>query len=198
MRTATARFHSLHEHSEKVVINDSRPSPLMINKHSHLIRKPPSSSSSFKSFENPIIIYTESPKVFHTKPRDFMALVQRLTGITHSNQDDNLNPQFDASENYEPFLFDRSKPNISVKAQAKEQNVSCAGDKTNSALRESDDEICVKQEPFVQHSYCNLGFADVPLFTPTSVYKYSDTPFGFLGSLLSPSGLEVLRELPEY
>ncbi|XP_052179802.1 VQ motif-containing protein 20-like [Diospyros lotus] len=78
---------------------------LKINKDSHLIKKssspsplPPSSSSSSapssaksqpqqQQRHHPVIIYTHSPKVIHTHPRDFMALVQKLTGLSRS--DDN-------------------------------------------------------------------------------------------------------------
>ncbi|XP_052179774.1 VQ motif-containing protein 20-like [Diospyros lotus] len=75
---------------------------LKINKDSHLIKKsssssplPPSSSSSSATSSakpqqqrhHPVIIYTHSPKVIHTHPRDFMALVQKLTGLSRS--DDN-------------------------------------------------------------------------------------------------------------
>lgn len=55
-------------------INGPRPSPLLIHKDSRLIRKP--------QLRQPVIIYTHSPKIIHTHPKDFMALVQRLTGFT--------------------------------------------------------------------------------------------------------------------
>ncbi|GAB4839588.1 hypothetical protein Ancab_029111 [Ancistrocladus abbreviatus] len=76
------------------------PSSLKINKDSHTIKKSsssssPSPSSSLSSSSSsstmmsikpqqrhPVIIYTHSPKIIHTNPRDFMALVQRLTGFS--------------------------------------------------------------------------------------------------------------------
>ncbi|KAI8562116.1 hypothetical protein RHMOL_Rhmol03G0009600 [Rhododendron molle] len=74
------------------------PSPLRINKVSHLIKKPTSPpSSAFSSSSSsaasapkpphrqPVIIYTHSPKVIHTHPRDFKALVQKLTGQSRSD-----------------------------------------------------------------------------------------------------------------
>ncbi|XP_008445554.2 VQ motif-containing protein 20-like [Cucumis melo] len=85
------------------------PPSLKINKDSHLIRKsssssntssPSSSSSSTTSLVNgvptavakppqrhPVIIYTHSPKIIHTHPRDFMALVQKLTGMSRSDDE---------------------------------------------------------------------------------------------------------------
>lgn len=84
-------------------------SPLKINKASHIIKKSysssPSSSSSSSSLANilpkppltpppsqqqrqqPVIIYTHAPKIIRTSPRDFMALVQRLTGLSGSRGD---------------------------------------------------------------------------------------------------------------
>ncbi|XP_061360643.1 VQ motif-containing protein 8, chloroplastic-like [Gastrolobium bilobum] len=221
MRPAS-KFHAFHEHSKKIEINGPRPSPLMINKDSHLIRKPSSSSTSIvnaltkphKQQRKPIIIYTHSPKIIHTKPRDFMALVQRLTGMAHSKEEVfhatalpvQHQPQLEASENFGSSLSDGS--NSSIKQQEKEQkwkHGSWGGDETSSSLR--DVETCVKEEPYVQHSHSIMGFADMPLFTPNSsdfvcsslsVYKYSNSPNGILGSLLSPSGLEFMKELPEY
>ncbi|XP_065854827.1 VQ motif-containing protein 8, chloroplastic [Euphorbia lathyris] len=63
---------------QQTAMNGPRPSPLKLNKESHLIHK------SSKQKNPPVIIYTQSPKVIHTPATDFMALVQRLTGISSS------------------------------------------------------------------------------------------------------------------
>ncbi|CAN6584904.1 unnamed protein product [Malus baccata var. baccata] len=86
------------------------PPPLKINKDSHSIKKSsPSSSSGSPSSSassstpslvnavagakpgqqqrHPVIIYTHSPKIIHTHPRDFMALVQKLTGRSRFEDD---------------------------------------------------------------------------------------------------------------
>ncbi|MCD9558810.1 hypothetical protein HAX54_016430 [Datura stramonium] len=100
--------------------NNNVCSPLKINKSSHLIKKSSSntlsSSSSSSSLYNgvaaitipqqqqprhPVIIYTHSPKVIHTHPRDFMALVQKLTG---------LSPEDDPSSPSHPFRTMRQHP----------------------------------------------------------------------------------------
>lgn len=204
--------------AKKVVINGPRPSPLMIIKDSHLIRKPSciystsvnvsESNPHQQQQKKPIIIYTQSPKVIHTKPQDFMALVQRLTGMAVPSNKivQQHQPLLEASENFGSSLSDES--NNSIK-QEQEKNGTWAGDETSSGLTDHG-ETCVKEEPYVEHSHYNsiLGFADMPLFTPNytdflcssrSVYKYSDSsPYGVLGSLLSPSGLEFMKELPEY
>ncbi|XP_062223154.1 protein MKS1-like [Phragmites australis] len=75
-----------------------RPPPLAVSKDSHKVRKPPvaphprhhhlqPASQQQQQHHHqqqqaraPVIIYDASPKVIHTKPGDFMALVQRLTG----------------------------------------------------------------------------------------------------------------------
>ncbi|KAK6787591.1 hypothetical protein RDI58_016116 [Solanum bulbocastanum] len=81
--------------------NNTISSPLKINKASHHIKKLSNSSPSSSSLYNavaattsttfiphhqqqrqPVIIYTHSPKVIHTHPRDFKALVQKLTGLS--------------------------------------------------------------------------------------------------------------------
>jgi hypothetical protein len=82
------------------------PMPFKVRRDSHLIHKhgstsPPSSSSTNSSVssspgagsqhqrpasrpkqqQQPVIIYTTSPKVIRTSPRDFMSIVQKLTGL---------------------------------------------------------------------------------------------------------------------
>jgi len=84
----------------------SCPSSLKIHRDSHAIKKlsspnTSSSSASVSSFaaprikslhhnhqqhRGPVIIYTHSPKVIHTNPRDFMSLVQKLTGMSSSDE----------------------------------------------------------------------------------------------------------------
>ncbi|KAJ6749065.1 F16F4.1 PROTEIN-RELATED [Salix purpurea] len=85
-------------HQGKAMINMHPPPPLKANKDSHMIKKssPSSSSSSSASSSlgivgpvkppqrHPVIIYTHSPKIIHTNPKDFMALVQKLTGLSRS------------------------------------------------------------------------------------------------------------------
>lgn len=90
------------DHHARREIIGSRPSLLKINKDSHLIQKQSSLSSSLassaassivstaaapiKQQRQPVIIYTHSPKIIHAKARDFMALVQKLTGMVPSDE----------------------------------------------------------------------------------------------------------------
>lgn len=204
MRPSAKLYGFDHEEPKKVTINGPRPSPLMIKKDSHMIRKPSSTcvDAEIKLQRpqriKPIIIYTHSPKVIHTKAKDFMALVQRLTGRSSSSTNDDVSnasvPQ-EASENFGSSLSDGSNNN---------------SNETSSALRRGDENYLVESGAIVQHSTTpsHLDFVDMPLFTPnstelffsarSSVYKYSDSPFGVLGSLISPSALEFIKELPEY
>uniref|UniRef100_A0A0E0K0S8 VQ domain-containing protein n=1 Tax=Oryza punctata TaxID=4537 RepID=A0A0E0K0S8_ORYPU len=65
-----------------------RPPRLAVSKDSHKVRKPPvvpqprgqSRQQPQQQPRAPVIIYDASPKVIHTRPSEFMALVQRLTG----------------------------------------------------------------------------------------------------------------------
>ncbi|KAJ0973340.1 hypothetical protein J5N97_021299 [Dioscorea zingiberensis] len=59
-----------------------RPTPLRLSKDSHKIKKSQTNEALPKQ---PVIIYMASPKIIHTNPRDFMSLVQRLTGTSSSS-----------------------------------------------------------------------------------------------------------------
>ncbi|KAK4341058.1 hypothetical protein RND71_039559 [Anisodus tanguticus] len=80
------------EDGSRKIINGPRPTFLTINKESHAIRKPSNASTSQlpKQEHGPVIIYTESPKIIHTEARDFMALVQKLTGRLSEKKDDQI------------------------------------------------------------------------------------------------------------
>ncbi|CAI9767278.1 unnamed protein product [Fraxinus pennsylvanica] len=81
------------------------PSPLKIKNEWHFIKKSPVSrltssiangvaaTTSKPQPQHPAIIYTDSPKIIHTNPRDFMTLVQKLTGRSCSKDDDESSKQ---------------------------------------------------------------------------------------------------------
>ena len=199
----SANFHGVHEQPKKA-INGLRPSPLMINKDSHSIRKSSSSVVTDTKPKHPIIIYANSPKIIHTKPRDFMALVQRLTGMSRSKDEVTAKTR---EEEVSGNLTTSCLSDGSINNGIKEQQVICDNiSEASSTLR--DDETCAKAGEKISFSpSLNRGFADMPLFTPTpsdvfcssrSVHKFSDSPYGSLGSLISPTGLEFIKELPEY
>ncbi|WOK97334.1 protein MKS1-like [Canna indica] len=78
-----------------------RPAPLKVSKVSHKIKKPPVAPlphhhqyppAAPAPPRHPVIIYTVSPKIIHTKPSEFMTLVQRLTGPNSVAPDDDAEP----------------------------------------------------------------------------------------------------------
>ncbi|KAJ9163342.1 hypothetical protein P3X46_023019 [Hevea brasiliensis] len=167
-----------HHHQQHSILNGLRPSPLKINKESHLIHKLSSStpSSSIAPLgggagakqlqrNHPIIIYTHSPKVIHTQAKDFMALVQKLTGLSSSRNDEN------AKQGQESEGVNFTTSNKGLKAVVGDDKESSCG---------VDDISPVLKPPK------NPYFADTPLFTPHSVdffcsprpvYRYPDSGY---------------------
>ncbi|GLJ54248.1 hypothetical protein SUGI_1163520 [Cryptomeria japonica] len=76
-------------------IRGSKPTPLKVSKDSHNCIK-----------IKPVIIYLRSPEVIHTQPKDFMALVQRLTGCSSSSSSSCTQPRKDINAlQKNPMLF---------------------------------------------------------------------------------------------
>lgn len=74
--------------SSRRELQGSRPPPLTVNKDSWRGKKPATGTGtgSRNSSRDPVVIvYVNSPKVIHTRPQDFMSLVQRLTGKSSSS-----------------------------------------------------------------------------------------------------------------
>ncbi|XP_010265117.1 PREDICTED: VQ motif-containing protein 8, chloroplastic [Nelumbo nucifera] len=214
---------SHHDQQLKREINGSRPSPLKINKDSHFIQKPsssahsPSSTSSSSCFSGvaaaasnkqqqrhpPVIIYTHSPKIIHTQARDFMALVQKLTGLSRSEDQSVQSHQDTAGQ------VSSSKTN--------NNNIKPGGHDDTESSSVVTDENCVGGGD-VQVSSSSISpvseapqsyFSDIPLFTPNAaelfcaprpLYRYPDTVLtpSNIGSSISPSPLEVMKGLQEY
>ena len=105
--------------SRQLQLQGPRPPRLSVSKDSHKIRKPPvvplphgaqqarnrhQQQPQAQQPRAPVIIYDASPKVIHTQPSEFMALVQRLTGpggvaAAHSIEPaEVLPPQFQPQE----------------------------------------------------------------------------------------------------
>ncbi|XP_027919708.1 uncharacterized protein LOC114178160 [Vigna unguiculata] len=81
---------------------------LKINKESQTIKK---SSVSKVQHKEPVIIYTQSPRIIQTHPRHFMELVQKLTGIYRSDIDDTVTGDVDAFKPATPPLKGESEEN---------------------------------------------------------------------------------------
>lgn len=186
-----------------VLINGPRPSPLRISHLSNVIQKTQSTNSGLlptdlkqkqrnpvaydhKRPNPPVIIYTHSPKIIHAQAREFMALVQKLTGPTHDPQQNKYScPDHDTGKNSSIIIS---------------QDDNCGGDvgQPSSAV-----------SPVFGSCYSYL--ADIPLFTPNStdflcspppLFRYSDmvspSPNMANISIPSPSFLELIKGLPEY
>ncbi|XP_068649226.1 VQ motif-containing protein 8, chloroplastic-like [Aristolochia californica] len=216
-------------HAPSSETNAQRSSTLKINKESHLIHKsPPSSSSSSSSSSpltvaaaaavttlskrqdhqhhphqqrhRPVIIYTHSPKIIRTEARDFMALVQKLTGLSRS-EDPPLRPP--SAEGHPSS----SEGNNSTR-------VFNSDDATSSSSSVLTDENCGMSDQAQVHAASispifdvqNPYFSDIPLFTPNSsdffcsppsAYRYPDAVFTShnMGNAntMSPSVMDVLN-----
>ena len=74
--------HSIHKATSppsSSSTNSSVSSSAAITSTSH--RPPPAPAPRQRQRQQPVIIYTQSPKVIRTNPRDFMSIVQKLTGL---------------------------------------------------------------------------------------------------------------------
>lgn len=168
------------------IINGPRPSSLKIKKESHAIGKPSNSSTvQFMAKKNgPVIIYTESPKIIHTQARDFMALVQKLTGHSRSSA---------ANEKAE-----------TVDQSGKKDNQILTYEENNSEENEIEDSFSVEMDKNKSSSstspiykFSNPYLADFPLFTPNSTNLFS-SPQQNMGSSLSPTLMNLLKGISEY
>ncbi|XP_050203257.1 VQ motif-containing protein 20 [Mercurialis annua] len=230
---------SFHDHHAKTSINVSLcPPPLKINKDSHMIKKssssslssPPSSSSSSSGSSSavagpakppqqqrhPVIIYTHSPKIIHTHPRDFMALVQKLTGISRTDDDDERKPQVVKQEKGNP-TSEEDKKNLKIVGNEDNESSSVITDE-NSAITGDGSQVnsCFVPPIFEPP---NPYMTNIPVFTPNSAdflcanqhhhrrqpfYSYTDSlyftsPANIRSSISSsPSPLEGINEFREY
>ncbi|CAI9296773.1 VQ motif-containing protein 8, chloroplastic [Lactuca sativa] len=164
-----------------VAINGPRPTPLKLKQESHTIQK------QQQQIRKPVIIYTYSPEVIHTKPHDFMALVQKLTG--HSGSKD----QERRSKTVKKDGYDRKDNEIS----------------NDFGVTHEKSTIMKAKSPMF-NAPLNPYMADIPLFTPNSsdyfcsprpLFRFTDMVSSSpnISTSLSPSSLvELMKILPEY
>ncbi|KAK1419836.1 hypothetical protein QVD17_29210 [Tagetes erecta] len=88
-----------------VMINGPRPTPLKVKQESHTIQKhhhqQQQQRQQQQQIRKPIIIYMRTPKVIHTKPHEFMALVQKLTGRSCGSKDQKKKRKKTLDERYD-------------------------------------------------------------------------------------------------
>ncbi|OIT08424.1 PREDICTED: VQ motif-containing protein 8, chloroplastic-like [Nicotiana attenuata] len=173
------------EDGTRRIINGPRPSPLKIKKESHVIRKPSNSSTvqfmapPLKKQNGPVIIYTESPKIIHAEARDFMALVQKLTGHSRSSAANEKAETVDQSEKKDNQI-------LTCEENENDESFSVEMDKNKSSSSSS---------PI--YKFSNPYLADFPLFTPNSTNLFC-SPQQNMGSSLSPTLMNYLKGISEY
>ncbi|CAI9096184.1 OLC1v1032269C1 [Oldenlandia corymbosa var. corymbosa] len=175
------------------VLNGPRPSPLRLHKDSHVIHKPKLNPPR----KQPVIIYTHSPKIIHTKPKDFMALVQKLTGFTRPDNDDHHDDEYSNKKS------DKCGPQTDHHYHQDNDSSSVTSDE--QAGRPDHEMSPVHQKALKTHPHLN----DFPLFTPNNsntlfsaspqaLFRYPDAIFASPNISLSPSFVEFMKGLPEY
>ncbi|XP_044492254.1 VQ motif-containing protein 8, chloroplastic [Mangifera indica] len=187
------KFHEDHRersrsnHNEEFIINGPRPSPLNINKDSHAIHKSSSLSGVVQAQaqalnainkkqqrQQPVIIYTESPKVIHTQARDFMALVQKLTGL--SRDDDQEQEKANNKKN----------PNLE-----KEEKKPLDSDADVSPIMNP------PRNPFLADIPLFTPNSTDFFCSPRPMYRFSHYNSPNTKNPISPSVFEFFKELPE-
>ncbi|XP_076900938.1 uncharacterized protein LOC143555236 [Bidens hawaiensis] len=176
------------------VINGPRPTPLKIKQESRTIhRHHHHHQQQQPQIRKPIIIYTCSPKVIHTKPHEFMALVQKLTGKSCSKHQQQQQQQ---------------KNKSLVNGHGLKENEICKDFSVDNGRNN-----VVKSKSPVFNTPLNMFASDIPLFTPNSSDYNLFSPQGFLKlsdaisstspnkttNSFSPGSLvEFMTRLPEY
>ncbi|KAI3817358.1 hypothetical protein L1987_11149 [Smallanthus sonchifolius] len=169
-----------------IVINGPRPTPLKLKQESHTIQK---HHHKQQQIRKPIIIYVHSPEVIHTKPHDFMALVQRLTGNDSRSKDQ----QQQKKKTLKQEGFDLNDNEFS----------------NDSGVTHERDKGMKSKSPLF-NTPADPSVADIPLFTPnTSDYFFSPQRFLKLSDMVSSSPnvntssspgslVDLMKELREY
>ncbi|GLT48902.1 hypothetical protein SLA2020_224920 [Shorea laevis] len=211
------QFHDSGSRSDQLC-----PTALKIKKDSHFISKssPLLSSTSLSStvsvvgstkpqqHRHPVIIYTHSPKVIHTHPRDFMALVQKLTGMSSKDAVEQ------ASSQRKP-----ENANSSPEDDVKNSKNSGNGDIEPSLASTRDNENCDRQmnscflppicfdtpPPPPGSFLTNAPAVFMPnsgdLLCTNTFYNYGDSFYlapNMMTTLSSSSTLDDMNEFPDY
>ncbi|KAM7482994.1 hypothetical protein LguiB_007577 [Lonicera macranthoides] len=197
--------NSFHTKRETTTNGLYHQSPLNINKDSHFIKKsPPSSSSSSSSplikpqqQRHPVIIYTHSPKIIHTHPRDFMALVQKLTGLSRSDDDPGPPVNSDAANNNNNNNNNVTIPNNNTSSCCEDDDKNIKG-MMNLVNDDNDSTSVITDEngggsSSIGDGQVNSCFVPpTPIFDPPNASCFNNIPFftptsmDFLGSTAHP------------
>ncbi|OMO96999.1 VQ motif-containing protein [Corchorus capsularis] len=239
------QFHDQHHHAKKEITSNGNagggacPPPLKVSKDSHGIKKSASSSSSSSAASSlgltgtakpsqqqrhPVIIYTHSPKVIHTHPKDFMGLVQKLTGLSRNDHQEDLHHHHHKNHNNHHQAPQQPKAENgcgsggggAASAVAEEDSKRIVTNDDNESSSVITDENCEGQ---VNSCFVPPLFdpppapflTNIPVFTPNSAdflcvnqpyYNYTDSLFftpNMRSSISSSSsGLDGINEFRDY
>ncbi|GER44396.1 VQ motif-containing protein [Striga asiatica] len=170
--------------SDNGLINGPRSTPLRIHRHSHAIHKssslPALSLSPAKPKPKPVIIYTKSPKIIHTHAHDFMALVQKLTGL-HRAEDDQSDNKDCANNN----------KNIFKGGVCNYENSGYDDEKDNS---KSNDNSMINNSPYLTDvTYLNPSSSDLFCSSMSRISPMIQGP-----GPITPSLMDYVKWLPDY
>ncbi|KAJ8753680.1 hypothetical protein K2173_026356 [Erythroxylum novogranatense] len=213
MSPTPTHFH--HNQAKAKTSNNNNgfcPPPLRVNTDSYMINKKSSSSSSSlgvnrssKTLQrHPVIIYTHSPKVIHTHPKDFMALVQKLTGLSRSDSDQSTMTQV----KLEKGIAEGSNKNGKIVGNDDNESSSVITDENCGSVGDRRVNSCFVPPIFEPP---NPYMPHIPVFTPTSAhflcpnpsfYSYTDPLFlsspNIRAPISSSSTTEGMDEFREY
>lgn len=231
------QLHGKRDNQNQSINNGNKllcPPPLKINKDSHLIRKsssssntssPSSSSSSTNSLVNgvaaaaaaasikppqrhPVIIYTHSPKIIHTHPRDFMALVQKLTGMSRSDDEASTKATKSVDENNKGSKAIVNDDNESSSVVTTDENC-CGGGVVEAGQVNSCFAPPIFEPPPPPPQLANSYLTNIPAYRPNSTeflcsnqpfYNYDDSLLFGAPNIhsLSPNGINDFCEYSEF
>ncbi|ESQ34669.1 hypothetical protein EUTSA_v10008673mg [Eutrema salsugineum] len=178
-----------------------RPTPLKVNKDSHKITKKPPLAPPQQPPPQlqrreppqplppraPVIIYTISPRIIHTHPDNFMALVQRLTGNTSTSTTSSTSaPNHMSASEDTSGTMDASRGSISPaaryasteKANASNYELGFAGDvaSTDQFYHHHHQTRAIERPSFHQAGILSPGPTSLPPISP-----------GFFSTVVGPS-----------
>ncbi|GLJ11170.1 hypothetical protein SUGI_0145280 [Cryptomeria japonica] len=154
---------------KELQLHGPRPAPLKISKDSHKIRKP---AVPIPNRSQPVIIYTESPKIIHIEAHNFMTLVQRLTGSSSSSESPDLH-------------HDDKREDLEEKIAEESSSADQGSRSENFDMNEKQEETANMEN---KADYKTLKLQPPPVFSPLSPNFFLPSP-----QLLSPN---IFRDLP--
>jgi|UniRef100_A0A2N9IJQ8 hypothetical protein len=214
-----AQFHAKRD---VITNNVFCPPPLKVNKDSHVIKKSSTTSSSSSTsslvhgvkpaqHRHPVIIYTHSPKIIHTHPRDFMALVQKLTGQSRSEDDDISQQKSESCGNGPTSSDDQDNKSVKILGNDDNESSSVVTDENCSSLGDGGGhQVNSCFVPPMFEAVPDPYITNIPVFRPNSAeflcsnqafYNYTDTLFftpNMRTAVSASSNLEGIKEFREY